>query len=501
MGRPAIEYQQVSFAYETQSEALIEQLSLQFQTGWTGIVGANGTGKSTILKLSTGIMSASEGHIEIPGHALYCQQRTDDLPEKLGDFIGDTDHDAYVLKGQLLIEDNWLSRWDSLSHGERKRAQIGTALWLQPDVLAIDEPTNHLDERARNILIKALKQFNGIGLLVSHDRELLDTLCSHCLFVDPPDITLRSGHFSKIWNQIQAEREASQKKHQQANRDYKKLEREVKKRKSKALQADKKRSKKGIDKKDHDAKAKMDLARLSGKDAVAGKLMNQLEGRRRHAENKLNQIKVKKTYETGIWQRGEKSPRDLLFSIPQGVIQLGDDRQLSFPNLEMKPDDRIALTGLNGTGKSTLLNHMISHFLPKERITYIPQEIDIIQSRKIIKETHQLPSEKLGHMMTVINRLGTRPPRLLESSEPSPGEVRKIMLAIGVASIPHLIVMDEPTNHLDLLSIECLQDTLEDYPGGLFLISHDKKFLNKLTSINWHITKNNLKENTLTIQP
>ncbi len=500
MGKDSIEYQDVSFAYETLSEPLIDRLSLQFYSGWTGVVGANGVGKSTILKLSTGLLSASQGQILMPGNTLYCQQRTDESPDKFLDFINACDHEAFVLKGQLLIEEDWNTRWDSLSHGERKRAQIGTALWLQPSVLAIDEPTNHLDEKARTILIRALKSFNGVGLLVSHDRELLDTLCRYSLFIDPPEFTLRTGSFSKVWKQVQRERESSQKQHLQANRDYKKLEREVKKRRSEALKADKKRSKKGIDKKDHDAKSKLNLARLSGKDAVAGKLMNQLEGRRRQAQDRLKRITIKKTYETGIWQQGEKSKRDLLFSIDRGGIPLGDGRQLEFPDLKMKPDDRISLTGLNGTGKSTLLNHIMESIaFPRDRVTYIPQEVDATRSGTILEEVNQLPGDKLGHMMTVINRLGTRPPRLLESSEPSPGEVRKIMLAVGVTRTPYLVVMDEPTNHLDLLSIECLQDTLKDYPAGLLLISHDKRFLSELTTINWHISEGDGGTNRLTI--
>lgn len=91
-----------------------------------------------------------------------------------------------------------------------------------------------------------------------------------------------------------------------------------------------------------------------------------------------------------------------------------------------------------------------------------------------------LPNEKLGRMMTVVSRLGSRPHRLLDSVEPSPGEIRKILLATGIANMPYLIVMDKPTNHLDLPSIECLQHALTDYPCGLLLVSHDQLFLDAL---------------------
>ena len=91
--------------------------------------------------------------------------------------------------------------------------------------------------------------------------------------------------------------------------------------------------------------------------------------------------------------------------------------------------------------------------------------------------------------MTVVSRLGSRPHRLLDSVEPSPGEIRKILLATGIANVPHLVVMDEPTNHLDLPSIECLQHALADCPCGLLLVSHDQRFLDALARKRWHISE------------
>jgi ATPase subunit of ABC transporter with duplicated ATPase domains len=90
--------------------------------------------------------------------------------------------------------------------------------------------------------------------------------------------------------------------------------------------------------------------------------------------------------------------------------------------------------------------------------------------------------------MTVVSRLGSRPAGLLDSSEPSPGELRKLLLGIGIARHPYLIIMDEPTNHLDLPSIECLEEALAECPCGLLLVSHDRQFLQGLTRIRWNIT-------------
>ena len=112
----------------------------------------------------------------------------------------------------------------------------------------------------------------------------------------------------------------------------------------------------------------------------------------------------------------------------------------------MKPDDRIALTGLNGSGKSTLIGQIMQSLnLQENHITYVPQEIDIHASQDIMGQARKLPHEKLGQMMTVVSCLGSRPRQLLESTKPSPGEIRKVLLATGIANVPHLIVMDEPT--------------------------------------------------------
>jgi ATPase subunit of ABC transporter with duplicated ATPase domains len=156
----------------------------------------------------------------------------------------------------------------------------------------------------------------------------------------------------------------------------------------------------------------------------------------------------------------------------------------------MRPGDRIALTGINGSGKSTLVRHIMETLnMSKLRVTYLPQEIDIAKSKELIHQVRRLSSQKKGHMMTIVSRLGSRPHRLLESMEPSPGEVRKILLAIGIVHEPNLIIMDEPTNHLDLPSIQCLEKALDDCPCGLLLVSHDYPFLNRLTRIRWHIAK------------
>ena len=154
-------FQDVSFSYDTASRPLFDGLTAHFPEGWTGIVGANGVGKTTLLRLATGDLAPRRGSVQIPGDAIYCPQRTDDAPPLFDALIRATDGDAYEIRGRLGVEDGWLARWGTLSHGERKRAQVAVMLWRRPQVMAVDEPTNHLDLPSIACLEAALAHFAG----------------------------------------------------------------------------------------------------------------------------------------------------------------------------------------------------------------------------------------------------------------------------------------------------------------------------------------------------
>lgn len=476
----------MSFSYDAAPDGLFHDVRFGVSEGWIGLIGPNGAGKTTLLRLACGELAPRAGSVEAPRRALYCPQRTDKPMSEFARFLDATDGEAYRIRGRLGIEGDWLTRWATLSHGERKRAQIGTCLWLQPDLLAVDEPTNHLDLEARRMVFESLRSYRGVGLLVSHDRKLLDDLCTHCLFVDPPDVVLRSGGYTIAREALQQEAKASREVQRRARNERKKIERELIRRREHQQKADRGRSKRGIDRHDHDAKEKIDRARVS--DSGSGKRLRQLKGRLQHARQSEDSISA--AAQASLWAgfNGEVSQRNTLFRIESDTLPLSKQRKLLFPKLVMQPRDRIALVGPNGAGKSTLIRHILRNAtLPEEVIVYIPQEISEARSQQIIEEARRLSGEALGQMMKRVSRLGSRPERLLESRVPSPGEVRKLILAMTIAQRPQLLVMDEPTNHMDLPSIECLEDALRECRCGLLLVSHDQPFLEALTTIRWEI--------------
>ena len=166
----------VSFSY-SDSVPLLQSVDLQLERGWTGVVGANGAGKTTLLRLAAGELTPETGTVRVvpPDGALsYCPQEVGVCSDDVRALAWAAHKQARRLIGELQLVPAELERWDTLSPGERKRWQVAAALAEEPVVLFLDEPTNHLDADARGLLVRTLQRFGGIGLVVSHDRALLE---------------------------------------------------------------------------------------------------------------------------------------------------------------------------------------------------------------------------------------------------------------------------------------------------------------------------------------
>ncbi len=482
----SLDFDSVSFTHPGAASPLFTRVSLHCRAGWTGIVGANGAGKTTLLRLAMGELQPDEGSVRRCGPVACCAQRTDRTSPEMADFLASCEGSACRLRGVFGTGDDWGSRWSTLSHGERNRAQIAFALWTSPEVLLLDEPTNHIDERGRLHLLEGLRLFRGTGVLVSHDRELLDSLCYQCAFVDPPALIVRPGNYSAAFQAHQHEERGRQAEIDRMAREVSRLRREADRRSRAAARADKRRSKRGLGKGDSDGRERIDRARMSGADGRPGALARQLDGRLRQAERRLNGLEIRKRYDLHFRLPGIPSPRSRVLFEPAGILPLPDGRKIHLPPLSIMQDDRIAVVGPNGAGKSTVVRHLLSRLdVEKGKIVYLPQEVDLERSRSLVRQLHVLPEAVQGQVLTIVSALGSRPPRLLASDEPSPGEARKLLLALGAVHEPFLVVMDEPTNHLDLPAIECLEDALAGCRAALLLVSHDRRFLQRLTRVQW----------------
>ncbi len=479
-------FHSVSFAYDASPGGLFSQIQFGLSEGWAGVIGENGAGKTTLLRLACRELEPRQGWIDAPRSCIYCPQRTDAAMPESSTFLAAEDGEAFGMRGILGIDGDWLDRWDTLSHGERVRVQIATSLWLRPDLLAVDEPTNHLDAGGRRRVLQALRTYRGIGLLVSHDRDLLDGLCAHSLLVSPPHVRLRAGGYSVVREALRAEAEAAREERRRIQESRRRLEREMQERRARAQKAEQARSSHGIDPKDHDARAKARVARVH--DSGSGKNLRQLEGRIRRAEDRASALSTPRHRDLGIQFGGGPSDRNAVIRVAAGSLPLGPARHLEYPDLLVQPQDRVAVTGPNGGGKSTLVRHIVASLtLPAERVLYIPQEISADRSSLLLNEVRRLPRDRLGDAMQWVSRLGSDPGRLLESKTPSPGETRKLLLALRMTDAPHLIFLDEPTNHMDLPSIECLESALRQTACALVLVSHDRRFLEALATLEWSI--------------
>jgi ATPase subunit of ABC transporter with duplicated ATPase domains len=483
----------ISYTYNDAPEIVLSGVSLTLSPGWTGVVGANGSGKTTLLRVAAGDLSGFSGQITPTNlYGVYCAQTTEAEPSSAFDFALDFSAEAVTLRRRLGVDDDWVWRYDSLSQGERKRLQIAVALWQQPTLLALDEPGNHLDLPTRELLVPVLRDYaasGGVGLLVSHDRFLLDNLVGQCLFLKPGQATLRPGTYSQATADARRDAQTMARQRRDAKAEFARLQGEKRRRATEAKRADARRSRRHLAKGDSDGRARISLAIVSGQDGKAGKRSTQLDSRLSAVQDTLRQARVGKHYEGGLWISARPGARKVLVSVPEGRLLLGEDgeRNLHFPELVVESASHIGLTGANGAGKSTLVRRLLAAVPSDVPRLYLPQELDADSRRQVLEKVRALAPQERGRVLSLVARLNSDPDRVLSGNMLSPGETRKLLLALGIctAPSPQLIIADEPTNHLDIGSIEALQDAFAAYPCALVVVSHDQQFLSAASSVRW----------------
>lgn len=478
----------IEYRYPQAEEPILRGITATFPRGWTGVVGDNGCGKTTLARIACGHIAPDAGSVGPALVSAYCAQDATNPPSNLEDFAASYDGTAVRLRRELGLEDDWPWRFGTLSGGQQKRLQVACALWAGPDILVLDEPTNHVDAATRAAIARALEGFSGIGILISHDRELLDRLCAQCLFMSGGTSVMRPGGYTKASGQAMLERETGLHAREEARREKRRIEREARRRREEAVRKEGKKSLRGIGKHDSDAREKKRVAIVRGTDGIAAKQSGRMAVRLERASERLDQMRVEKRYDADIWLDAVPSRRPVLVRLEACELPLGGKR-LEVPPLYIARDDHIGLTGDNGSGKTTLVKHLVSRIPVGVRVLYIPQEPSDGQQRAALERLLALTSSDRGRVLSIVAQLNSEPERILEGDEISPGELRKLMLALGILDAPELIIMDEPTNHLDLGSVEALERVLAAYPGALLAVSHDAALLAATTSVTWEIAQ------------
>ena len=477
-----IQISDLSFTYPGQYDPVFEHLTLRFDTNWKlGLVGRNGYGKTTLLRLLL-------GEYEYVGH-IVCAARFRCFPAA-APAAGQTVAQAAAAcrapqwrfareLGLLGLGPEVMDRpFDSLSFGEQTRVQLAM-LFAEPEGYPlIDEPTNHLDAAGRAMLGARLRRRENGFLLVSHDRALLDESCDHILALERSGASVRQGNYTS-WRREVADRDARELAENQ------RLHREIAR-----LKEAEARASRWADKAEN---AKFN-ARPGGlrpdrgyQGHIAAKGMKRtkaIQARREQAVADTQALLHDLEYAEPL----KMTP--LPCRVPR-LVQARDlclcpgGRVLGPPlRFELHPGDRLALTGGNGCGKTSLLRLVcgeeVGHTGLLEtagglRISYVPQSAGALQGTPVAYA--QARGVDVTRFLTILRKFGFARTQFEKTADAlSEGQKKKLLLAASLCESAHLYVWDEPLNYLDLYAREQLEQLLLRYGPTLLFVEHDRMF-------------------------
>ncbi len=436
----------------------------------TGIIGINGTGKSTFLKVLAGTAEADAGTLfrnpnvqisylpqnpAMQEDATVLEQVFLHLP---AEYRTVNEYEARSMLNQLGISDH-AQKVGTLSGGQRKRVALAAALIQPADVLILDEPTNHLDAQMTAWLEDRLRRFKGGLVMVTHDRYFLERVANHITELDKGKLYHYEANYSKyleLKEQRQEMAEATERKRQSILR----VEREWIMRGCKARSTkSRERIQRYEELLNQDAPTTDSTVQLAAASSRLGKKIIELED-------------VSKSFDG----------RPILSHFTYKLLR----------------DDRIGIVGHNGAGKSTLLNTIAGRLAPDSgsveigstvKIGYFTQEgreLDLNQRvydfiRDIAAEVHTgegtFTASQMMERFLFPGELQAVPIGRL-----SGGERRRLYLLSVLMEAPNVLLLDEPTNDLDIMTLSILEDYLQDFPGPIITVSHDRFFLDKLAS-------------------
>ena len=487
--------------------ALLDKTSFQLDSGEKiGLIGRNGAGKSSFLKILAGVQKLDDGQIivqnnlkivYVPQESFFDKEATvfDTVAEGLGeirDLLGryhrvshDLEHnsDDVLLKElnelQLEIEakDGWKldaavkqtlgelslpenEKIGNLSGGQKKRVALAQAWVQKPDVLLLDEPTNHLDIDAIIWLENLLKAFEGSLVVITHDRRFLDNIATRIVELDRGILRSYPGSFSK-YSEKKAQELAVEAEH---NRLFDKFHAQEEAWIRKGIEARRTRNE--------------------------GRVRRLEELRRQRAERRNVQGQVNFKLDSG-----EKSGK-IIAELEHASFAYGDKVIMDKFSAILQRGDKIGLIGPNGIGKTTFLKLILGELQPtygririgsKQEVAYFDQFRSALNENDTVFYTLGQGNDyvevggKKKHVMSYLEDFLFHPARAQSPvSSLSGGERNRLLLAKLFTRPANILVLDEPTNDLDIDTQELLEDLLRDYQGTIFLVSHDRMFLDNV---------------------
>lgn len=470
---PVLSMHGVAMAF-ADAAPVFSDVSLRLSPGWYGLVGANGAGKSTLLRLLSGELEPTAGRIELAPRA------------------------AAIVRAAQLASDSLVG-----SPGEVRRAELLRILDQQPAVLLLDEPTNHLDAEARTWLLAALRRFRGIGVVVSHDRALLDELPQTTLRLHGGRLSAWPFPYTEARQAWEGERAAELVQHAQAKRKVRQASARLAEARRTAASAEHSThaSRRMRNRHDSDARtigsqnlAAWAEARASRTVAVRGTALLR-------AQAAVPRVERDKALGGRIQARLTPAAAPILFRLQAQALEAHGRVVLRDVSLAVRREDRLRIAGRNGAGKSTLLRALLAGqtaALDRGQVLYLPQELAPDAIAGYLQALHSLDRATRGEVLSLVAALGTPPDRLLDRSPQaastlSPGEARKLALSLALSRRAAALVLDEPTNHMDLPTIERLQEALSDYRGAIVLVTHDDDLADRLTTRSLHVVDGELR--------
>ncbi|MCM3691266.1 ribosomal protection-like ABC-F family protein [Neobacillus niacini] len=464
---------------------ILDNISFDIKNGERiGLVGYNGTGKTTLANILTGKHTPDHGFVEKSPELMigYLTQSID--------YEGS---DIFSIDGDLLQHSSELGlkkvyKWEEkrlnhLSGGEKLKLALSNVWASKPGFLILDEPTNHLDFKGIEWLIKELKKFNGPVLIISHDRHFLDKTVTRIFELENTKINFYNGNYSDYQKEKQHRMETQMHHYEVQQRKKEEIEMQMEQLTSWSEKAHRTSTKQGRDfgaKEYHRVKAKKRDAQVKSK---MKRLQSELE--KNKVDKPLEETKVRFEFDT----KGNRGKR--IFEA-KSVAKTFDERPLFHDShFYINHGERIGLLGENGCGKTTLIKMIIgetpvtSGELWKSeslKIAYLSQDVDDLPVDKTALEALGFTDrESIHKARTLFANLGlkeqfiTKPIRTL-----SLGERTRVKLVDMLMKDYDVLILDEPTNHLDLPSREQLEKTLNEFAGTIITVSHDYYFLNKL---------------------